>query len=256
MPSVKQGIQEGRALIGSFVSLPCPSLVELIGHAGLDFCILDTEHGPPGLVASLEELVRACGSSDTAALVRVMANRPEYIAHALDVGAEGVVVPQVNSSEDAYRAVAAAKYPPEGRRGLSGITRAAAYGARGGLGYTERSNQHTVVIVQIETPQAIDNLDDLLAVPLIDGFFLGAADLASAMGFPMQPGHAEVQAQVERVIERVVGAGRCLGAIAPTTAALEAYHRKGVRLLATATNLISRAYGEFVQAGRAAIAGS
>jgi 2-keto-3-deoxy-L-rhamnonate aldolase RhmA len=184
----------------------------------------------------------------------VLTNRPELIAQAFDAGAQAVLVPQVNSAADAALAVAGAKYPPAGQRGLSSITRAGGYGATAGRDYTERANRETLVIVQIETPQAVASVSEIAAVPGVDAYFLGTGDLASAMGYPMQTSHPEVQRQADQAVAQLTEAGKYVGAIVGSYGPVEVLHRKKVRMLTTATNLILRAYGDFIKAMRAATA--
>lgn len=246
--NLKERIAAGHTLVGTFVSLPSPGLVELIGRAGLDFCILDTEHGPPSMMPELEELVRACGVTGVAAIVRISANRPELINQALDTGADAVMVPQVRTAEDARQAVTAARFPPLGQRGLSSITRAASYGSE--ANYTERANDRIVVIIQIETPEAIANLEEIMAVRGINAFFLGAVDLASAMGYPLQTGHAAVQEVANEAVGRLTSGGWCVGAIVGSYGPASELVRKRVRILATSTALVSKAYADWAHAMR------
>src|SRR6476620_9663861 len=153
-----------RALLGMFVGMPAPSLVEMCGHAGFDFIIVDNEHGPAG-IESTEHMLRAARGSGVIPVVRTL---EADILRVLDIGASAIQVPQVNTAEQARRIVGAAKYPPIGMRGAAFSTRAAGYGFLAGDRHVADSNAGTAVIVMTETRGAIDNLDEILAVPGID----------------------------------------------------------------------------------------
>jgi len=150
-----------RALLGMFVGIPSPSLVEMCGHAGVDFVIVDNEHGPAG-IESTEHMLRAARSSGVIPVVRTL--EPD-ILRVLDIGASAIQVPQVHTAEQARRIVAAAKYPPVGTRGAAFSTRAAGFGFFGGERHIADSNAGTSVIVMTETREALGNLDAILAVP-------------------------------------------------------------------------------------------
>ena len=158
-----------RALLGMFVGIPSPSLVEMCGHAGVDFVIVDNEHGPAG-IESTEHMLRAARASGIIPVVRTLESD---ILRVLDIGASAIQVPQVNSAEQARRIVAAAKYPPLGMRGAAFSTRAAGYGFFGGEQHVADSNTGTAVIVMTETRTALDHLDEILSVPGIDAVFFG-----------------------------------------------------------------------------------
>ena len=161
-----------RALLGMFVGIPSPSLVEMCGHAGVDFVIVDNEHGPAG-IESTEHMLRAARASGVIPVVRTLESD---ILRVLDIGASAIQVPQVNSAEQARRIVAAAKYPPLGMRGAAFSTRAAGYGFFAGDRHVADSNTGTAVIVMTETRTAIEKLDEILSVPGIDAVFFGPND--------------------------------------------------------------------------------
>lgn len=161
-------------LRGPFLTLPSPAVVEICCAALPDFICIDTEHGPIA-PEQVENMLRAAALARCAALVRVPGIDPVAIARALDGGAAGVLVPRINSPEDARRAVDAARFPPEGMRG-AGPGRAAAYG-RAIPQDIARARSETVVALQIETVAALDQLHDILAVEGVDLLFIGPGDL-------------------------------------------------------------------------------
>jgi 2-keto-3-deoxy-L-rhamnonate aldolase RhmA len=169
-----------RALLGMFVGIPSPSLVEMCGHAGVDFVIIDNEHGPAH-IESTENMLRAARASGVIPVVRTLESD---ILRVLDIGASAIQVPQVSSAEQAKRIVAAAKYPPAGMRGAAFSTRAAGYGFFAGDRHIADSNAGTAVIVMTETRAAIEHIDEILSVPGIDAVFFGPNDLSFSFGHP------------------------------------------------------------------------
>jgi 4-hydroxy-2-oxoheptanedioate aldolase len=209
----KEKIQRGEIACGVFVPLYSPTIVEILGHIGFDFAIFDAEHGPMG-VESCEHMVRAADTVNITPIIRVAMNIQQNILRYLDIGALGVQMPMINSKEDAENVVRSVKYPPEGRRGLAGV-RAANYGLTGPLSdYVKEANRETMVIVHVETMQAVENLKETLTVPGIDVVFIGPTDLSSAMGYPGQVKHPEVQGMIERLVKQIRAAGKTAGTIA------------------------------------------
>jgi len=216
-----------RPLLGTFVGIPAPALVEMCGHAGLDFVIIDNEHGPAG-IESTEAMIRAARAAGVIPVVRTL--EPD-ILRVLDVGASGIQVPQVNTPEQAARIVAAAKYPPVGARGAAFSTRAAGFGFFGGEQHVRDSNEGTAVIVMVETRAALAAIDAILAVPGIDAVFFGPNDLSFSLGFPGQMQHPEVIAAIEHGIARAIKAGVAPGVLALTPAEFHRWHKAGARYL-------------------------
>lgn len=214
-------LKEGRPLLGLFIGIPSPALVEMAGHAGFDFVIIDNEHGPAG-IETTEHMIRAARCAGIVPLVRVSGPNTQEILRTLDVGAAGVQVPQVNTPAQARQVVAAAKYPPLGNRGVAFSTRAAGYGFFGGAAHVQASNAQTAVITHVETVEAVRNLEELLAVPGIDAMFIGPTDLSVSMGYPGRPDHPQVQATIADCIRRIAAAGRAPGVL--VTGAQQFHH--------------------------------
>ena len=245
LPALLRG---NRPLLGTFIGLPAPALVEMCGHAGLDFVIIDNEHGPAG-VESTESMIRAARAAGVIPVVRTL--EPD-ILRMLDIGASGVQVPQVNTPEQAARIVAAAKYPPTGARGAAFSTRAAGYGFFGGDGHVRNSNEGTAVIVMTETRTAIANLDAILAVPGIDAVFFGPNDLSFSFGHPGEMQHPEVVGAIEHGIARALAAGVAPGVLALTPAEFHRWRKAGARYLpGVLSGLIANALRAHVAGARA-----
>jgi 2-keto-3-deoxy-L-rhamnonate aldolase RhmA len=207
MPSLKQKLREGRPTIGSWLSLSGLDSCEIMAKSGFEWLVVDMEHTAisSGRMVDLIRVIDLCG---IAPLVRVAANDPTLIKHAMDAGARGVIVPMVCSAEEASRAVAATYYPPRGTRGV-GLFRAQEYG-RGFEDYRTRAEQETVVIVQIEHKDAVECLDDILSVEGVDGFMIGPYDLSGSLGAPgdfAAPAFQACMAKIASGLKRTKAAG-------------------------------------------------
>ncbi len=211
--TLKSRLQKGEMVVGPFVIIPSPPLVETLGHAGMDFCIIDTEHGPISL-ESATDLVIAAQGSGTAAIIRVGNNEERLILRALDIGADGVQVPQVNDTDDAKRVIHAAKYAPMGARGMSLFTRAGDYYANRGAGHTDRQNAETMVVAHIEGRRGLDALDSIMTVEGIDVLFLGPYDISQSLGVPGEVRSPKVEKALQEAAGKARAKGRAVGSYA------------------------------------------
>jgi 4-hydroxy-2-oxoheptanedioate aldolase len=247
---IKQAFAEGRAALGMFVMIPSPALVEMSGHAGFDFVILDTEHGAAG-PEGLEHLVRAAETAGTTPIVRVTVNDRALSLRALDAGALGVLVPHVLSAADARAAVAAAKYPPEGIRGLATTARAGRHGFRSVAEHIARSNREILVAVQIEDAAAVPAAEAIAAVPGVDVLFVGPSDLSISMGYPGQADHPAVQEAVTRIFKAAEAARREVGYFVRDAAGAKILMARGVRFLTfSSTSVIGAAFRDVMKGVR------
>ncbi len=196
--SLKERISRRELTIGSWITLGHPGIAEIMAGAGFDWLTVDMEHSAVG-IEQAQRLIQVIELAGAAPLVRVGDNDPVIIKRVLDAGAHGVIVPMVNSRADAERAVAAAYYPPRGMRGV-GLARAQDYGADF-EGYRKRSEMQTVVFVQIEHIQAVNNLEAILATDGVDGFIVGPYDLSGSLGVPGQFEHPDVVSALARIRE-------------------------------------------------------
>lgn len=229
---LKRKLADGQLVIGSFIYIPSAKLTEIISLIGFDYVIIDMEHGTVD-IGTAEDMVRAAEWAGATPLIRVTHNTPHLILRALDIGALGLHVPDINDAEDARAMVDSMKYGPEGRRGLAGV-RAAKYGLQGSLAeYTAAANRETLAIAHIENVKAVENLDDLLAVEGIDVYYLGPADLSNSLGIPGQAKDPRVVKMVEETIKRIVAAGKVAGCIAADGKTARRYIDLGVLYLAT-----------------------
>lgn len=208
---VKRMLKARKKSAGAWAQLCSPTAAEILCRAGFDWLLIDMEHAP-GDMQTLVAQLQAMGSSGVVPLVRAPWNDLVWIKRILDAGAYGVMIPYVNTREQAIAAVQACKYPPVGIRGIAGSPRAAGFG-RDIAGYLKRANDEILVILQVETPQAIQNLEEIGKVPGVDALFIGPMDLAASMGHLGNPAHPEVQAAVAEVEARARALGMPLGTI-------------------------------------------
>ncbi len=222
----------GEPLIGTLVTLSSPAVAEILAEVGFDWLFVDLEHATME-VADAQALLQAAGERADCVL-RIPLNDEIWIKKALDTGAAGIIVPQVNTAEDARRAVACAKYPPQGRRSI-GLARAQGYGARL-QEYLEHANADTAVIVQIETAEAVRNVEEIAAVEGVDVLFVGPYDLSASLGRMGQVGDVQVTAAIARVQEVGQRAGLPLGIYAGTAETARDYADQGYRLIAVGSD--------------------
>ncbi len=208
---MKQKLRAGEPVFGVSVMIPSPQIVEMVAAAGFDWVLLDCEHGTLTL-ESVELLAMAAEASGVTAIPRPVSKNPEHILQVLDRGVMGVQVPHVNTAEDAREVLAAVKYHPAGRRGLAAGTRAAVYDSHGTLAdHVKAANEQTLIAIQLEDKEAIENIDELLKVDDIDVFFIGPSDLSQSMGHPGNPKAPVVAQAIESSFRKMVAAKRTPG---------------------------------------------
>ena len=207
----KHLLQEGKKISAAWAQIANPLSTEILCQAGFDLLILDMEHGPNDIPALLAQM-QSMNGYPTVPIVRAPWNDFVMIKRILDIGAYGVLIPYINTKEEAERAVAACKYPPEGIRGLAGSTRAAGFG-QNSLDYFSKANDEILIIAQVETDQSADNIDEILEVSGIDGIFIGPMDLATNMGHLANPSQQDVQKTIKVVAEKVLKSDKFLSTI-------------------------------------------
>ncbi len=217
MPSpnlFKRALAAGRVQIGLWSALPSPYVGEMLAGSGFDWLLLDTEHTPsdvPQMVAQLQA-VAAERHGSTAAVVRPAWNDPVLIKRYLDIGAQSLLLPFVQNADEARAAVRATRYAPEGMRGMGGSTRATRFGRDSD--YVQQAHQELCVLVQVETREALEQIDAIAAVPGVDGVFIGPSDLAASMGHPGHAAHPEVKSAIDHAIGRIRACGKAPGILA------------------------------------------
>ncbi|MCC6868014.1 MAG: 2-dehydro-3-deoxyglucarate aldolase [Burkholderiales bacterium] len=237
--------------LGTWVMSASPIVAEAVGAAGFDWGVLDMEHTPIDLMG-LVHLLQAVGNTPMAPVVRVPWNDTVSVKRVLDAGAPTLLFPFIQNAEEAARAVAATRYPPEGVRGMAGMSRASRFGTT--PDFLRGANATIGVVVQLETPQAIANLEAIAAVPGIDALFVGPGDLSGSMGLPGQPTHADVMAAMADAARRARAVGKPIGSVGGTPEVVARYREIGYDYVAIASDLglLMRAAQGAVQALRAA----
>ncbi len=249
-------MKEGKKTVGAWCQICSPYTAEIMAREGFDFLAIDLEHAPTDL-AILLELVRALDGTGVQPFVRAPWNDFVAIKRILDTGVSGIVVPYVNTRAEAEAAVKACKYPPEGIRGMSGSPRAAGYG-RNPMEYLQRANAEIMVITQVETAIAVENIDEILTVDDLDGVFIGPMDLATSMGHFGDAGQPEVQEAITTVEQKALAADKVLGTVAGTWEQAQAKYDKGYQMIMVMADgtTVAKAAAEKVAQFRKAFPGS
>jgi len=198
---VRKRLQAGEPSIGTWLSLPSPEAAEYVSKIGFDWLVVDAEHNPVD-IRTLAQMFASMAASGIAPMVRVPWNSPENFKRVLDAGAWGVVVPMVNTREEAERAVEAARYHPTGNRSVGGGRHALSWDSSGAE-YYANANDQVLVVLQIEHIQGVEKSDEILSVPGVDACFIGPNDLAASMGLglgvPLESDHPELVGAIMRI---------------------------------------------------------
>jgi 2-keto-3-deoxy-L-rhamnonate aldolase RhmA len=246
--SFRTRLKSGERLIAPLLTLNSPPVVELLAELGFDWLFIDAEHSPLD-TAQMQALMQAAGA--TPCVVRLSASDDMHVKRALDIGAAGIIAPQVNSVEHAQRIVQAAKYAPVGQRGL-GIARAHRYGLRV-REYMQTANDDTAVIVQAEHREAIAHIDRIVRVEGIDGVLIGPYDLSASLGRPGAVDHPDVRDAIGRVRDACRGADIPIGIFGVTVDAVRPYVEQGFTMIVAGvdTVLLANAASALLSAVRA-----
>lgn len=207
---LKEKLRRGRSVIGTFVGLGHPDVTEILSRLGFDWILIDGEHGPMGF-ETMQVMMQSMNRSDCVPIIRPQWNDPVVIKRILDIGAYGVLIPWVNSKKEAENAVKACMYPPKGVRGW-GPRRAGLFDEE----YFKTANEEILISIQVETQQALDNLDEILSVDGIDACYIGPYDLSNNLGFGVPPKWDEPRylEAIDRVLEAAEDASKPAGIFA------------------------------------------
>lgn len=236
-------LRRRNVLIGTIASLDSIAVVEIIAASGFDWLFIEAEHAPNG-PAALERMLVA--ARDTPCLVRLPNHEPTWIKRALDLGAAGIIVPQVNSVGEARAIAQAARFTPAGQRGL-GVCRANGYGYTTG-DYVTNANAATAVMVQAEHIDAVANASSIASIDGIDGVFVGPYDLSASMGVPGEITHPEVAAAIETVRAACAAVGKPVGYFGTDPGDVKTRIATGFNLVACGVDVL------FLRAGASALA--
>ena len=225
----KEKLRAGSTVYGPFMKTGDPAFVEIAGYAGFDFVILDMEHGPVSF-ENLQNLIRAAMVAGVVPVVRTSDSASISIGRALDAGAYGVQVPQIQTASEARACIGAARFFPKGERGMCRFVRAAAYSSIKGEDYFNGANQ-ALVILQMEGRKALENLDEIIAVEGIDIVFIGPYDLSQSLGYPGQVNHPVVLKEMQKVVSQAKKKGITVGTFTDTPEAVKLWKGLGVQYI-------------------------
>lgn len=225
----KNKLKEGKHVIGPFMKTLDPAFVEVAGYSGFDFVILDMEHGPAGF-PELQNLIRAALLTNIIPIVRTSDSTEISIAKPLDLGALGVQIPQVTSSKMAKDCIKAARFFPNGERGVCRFVRAANYSSLPREEYFSKANE-ILIIIQLEGKEAIQDIDNILKVEGIDIIFIGPYDLSQSLGVPGQISHPMVLESMNNIVKRARSLGIVVGTFTDTPQSAEVWKKAGVQYI-------------------------
>lgn len=247
--TVKEKLAAGERVIGCFIPLASPEIVEMCALTGFDFALIDAEHGPISPETAYP-MVLAAEARGMEAFARVGQADKQMVLKFLDVGVSGIMAPQVNTLEQASAAIDGTKYFPTGNRGLAG-GRTFDFGMSAPLSsLVEPLNDRVLTILQFEHVDALKDLDAILALEQLDVLFVGPNDLAQSLGFPGQPGHPEVTRVADEVVAQARAAGKKTGTVAYTMDLVNNIFERGFDMTVASAN------GLFANAAKAYVTGA
>ncbi len=229
---IRTALAKDRVAKGAFQLMVAPAVTEMMLDAGFDFTLIDSEHRAMN-PETIENLIRAAHArgSKKGAVVRISGIRRDAFQYALDAGADGILVPLVNTVEEAEQSVSYTRFPPQGSRGLNGRSRATDWGNADIPSYCKAVNREISLAIQIETVEALENVAAIAAVPGIDIIFVGPYDLSHSIGLTGQLGHKEVRSAIRSIFKAAKQAGKATGVLAPDTSFANWCIKQGVRFL-------------------------
>ena len=231
----KQELREGRRLVGLWNGLASAAATEILADSGFDWILIDGEHAP-NETPNIAEQLRASSLGTASPVVRPAWNDPVIFKRLLDVGAQTLLVPYVQSPEEAARAVAATRYPPRGARGVASVHRANRYGRV--PDYFARADDNICVLAQLETRASVDQLETIAGVDGVDVIFVGPSDLAGSLGHIGNNAHPDVRNTIEDACRRAKAIGTPIGILAPLEADARAYFDMGFQYVAVGSNIV------------------
>ena len=230
MKNLKKRLQNGETLHGSWLTLGSPITAEIMGLSGLDWVLIDLEHGSGTEREALAQM-QSLEHTSAGIFVRVESAEPQRIQRILDMGAEGIMCPKINNATEASKMIDGLHYPPMGHRGVAKMVRATQFG-QNFQQYYEKSNENILGIVQIETKEALTHLDEIAAIKGVDVLFIGPADLTMELGIFGQFNHPLFMDAVQRTIAAANKAGKATGILFFNIDEYNKYYEMGIRLIA------------------------
>ena len=237
----KQSLKAGKANIGLWISIPDAFTTEICATAEFDWMLLDGEHTPTDPLTIMSQL-QACAAYNTQAVARPPIGETHLIKQLLDLGVQSLLIPMVDTAEQAAELVKAVRYPPHGVRGVGyGSARVSRWDSR--KDYVKIANDDVCLLVQAETATGLRNLDEICAVEGVDGVFLGPSDISAALGHLGNPGHPEVVATIEKGIATILKHGKAAGILTPDRTLAQHYLKLGCTFVAVGVDARTLAIG-------------
>ncbi|MBM3608483.1 MAG: 4-hydroxy-2-oxoheptanedioate aldolase [Alphaproteobacteria bacterium] len=230
----KKALKEGKPQIGFWLALASPYSAELCAGAGYDFLVFDGEHAPNDVPVMLSQL-QAVAPYGAAPVARPQVGETWLIKQYLDIGAQNILVPIVETREQAQQLVSAVRYPPRGVRGVATLTRASRFGHI--PDYLATADEQICLMLQVETQKGLANLDEIISVDGVDGVFIGPSDTAAACGHLGNPGHADVQKVIEDALVHIRKAGKAPGVLMVNEELARRYLELGALFVAVGTDV-------------------
>ncbi len=243
----KEFINRNKARFGLWLGLTDATAVEIVANVGFDWLLIDDEHAPFE-VSDIVRCLQILAAYDCAPIVRSRSHDTAHLKKLLDIGVQNFLVPMVDNALQAEAVIEALYFPPRGKRGLgTSLARAAKWNRI--TDYIHRANDEICFIAQTETIEAIDNLEAILKITEVDGIFIGPSDLAASMGYPGEPGRAEVVDMVKGAIDKIIAAGKPAGVLAVDATLAAQYQAQGATFIGvgTDTSLLSKATQELAK---------
>ncbi len=240
---VKEKLESGQSVIGTWCTIPSSAVTDIISSSGVDFLIIDAEHGPITFETA-QKMAAVCESRMVSPIMRLGGIDESEILKALDIGMHGIQIPNINNKTEVQLVIEYSKYPPVGNRGFSPFTRAGNYSLEKAVTLTETANENTLVGINIEGAEAIAKIDDILKIKELDILFIGLFDISKSLGIPGQVDHPSVQKKLEELTIKINNSGKYPGTIATNTDSLLRYKKLGVKyiLYLVDCNVLQSAY--------------
>ncbi|MEM6563602.1 MAG: HpcH/HpaI aldolase/citrate lyase family protein [Pseudomonadota bacterium] len=231
----KAALADGKTVFGCWMSIAESYTAEIMGHAGFDWLLIDGEHSPNDIRSIRDQMIALKGSASHP-VVRVPVGETWIIKQVLDVGAQSILVPMVETAEQARELVRACRYPPEGTRGVGySVGRVSDFGQMENYGPT--ASEQICLLVQVENKTGLENLDEILTVEGVDGIFIGPADLSASMGYLGQTQHPDMHATVLDALKKISASGKAAGILTTDDDMIAASLEAGARFVAVAMDI-------------------
>ena len=227
---IKNKLDKGEAVIGTWQTIPSPVVTDIICSTGLDFVIVDAEHGPINFETA-QEMAIACESRNVSPIMRVGNINEDDILKALDIGMHGIQIPNITTAKDINKIIKYSKYPPIGNRGFSPFTRSGGYSLENATKITEKANQNTLIAINVEGEEAISNIDKILEIAELDIIFIGLFDISKALGIPGEVDNPRVIKYLKELTEKILVSGKFPGTIATTKDKVYSFQDIGLKYI-------------------------